>query len=93
MSPLNIPQQLEKTISSYELFYGKQFSGRKLTWLYNLCNGDIKLGYLSKPYIVTMSTFQVSKKLKEKKKTGMQKMRQNEVDVAFLPDIKVEIFR
>ena len=59
ISPLNIPQELEKTISSYEAFYGKQFSGRKLTWLYNLSNGDVKLGYLNKTYIVNMTTFQV----------------------------------
>ena len=44
----------------YEAFYGKQFSGRKLTWLHHLSSGDIKLGYLAKPYIVNMTTFQVS---------------------------------
>ena len=44
----------------YEAFYGKQFSGRKLTWLHHLSNGDVKLGYLSKTYIVNMSTFQVT---------------------------------
>lgn len=59
ISPLNIPVELERTVQMYETFYSKQFSGRKLTWLHHLSNGDIKLGYLSKPYIVNMSTFQV----------------------------------
>jgi cullin 2 len=44
----------------YESFYGAQFSGRKLTWLHYLSNGDIKLGYLGKTYIVNMTTFQMS---------------------------------
>ncbi len=58
-SQLNVPQELEKTVQMYEEFYGKQFSGRKLTWLHHLSNGDVKLGYLAKAYIVNMSTFQV----------------------------------
>ena len=44
----------------YESFYAKQFSGRKLTWLYNLSSGDLKLGYLNKAYIVNMTTFQMA---------------------------------
>merc|ERR1712241_113460 len=57
---LNIPAELEKTVSMYEEFYGKQFNGRKLTWLHYLSNGDIRIGYLSKSYIVNMTTFQMS---------------------------------
>ena len=59
LSPLKIPVELERTVLAYEAFYGKQFSGRKLTWLHHLSNGDVRLGYLQKPYIVNMSTFQV----------------------------------
>ncbi len=59
---LAVPVQLEKTVASYEAFYNKQFSGRKLTWLHHLSNGDVKLGYLSKTYIVNMTTFQVRPK-------------------------------
>ena len=59
LSPLAIPVELEKTVQAYEMFYGKQFSGRKLTWLHHLSNGDVKLSYLSKAYIVNMTTFQV----------------------------------
>merc|ERR1711983_698040 len=60
LSPLNIPVELEKTVSMYEKFYAKQFSGRILTWLHHLSNGDIKLGYLPKTYIINMTTFQMS---------------------------------
>ena len=60
LSPLNIPVELEKTVHMYENFYSKQFSGRKLTWLHHLSNGDVKLGYLNKPYIINMTTFQMS---------------------------------
>merc|ERR1711997_439880 len=59
-SPLAIPVELEKTVQMYEAFYGKQFSGRKLTWLHHLSSGDIKLGYLAKTYIVNMTTFQMA---------------------------------
>jgi cullin 2 len=60
LSPLAIPVELEKTVQMYEAFYGKQFSGRKLTWLHHLSSGDIKLGYLPKTYIVNMTTFQMA---------------------------------
>eukprot|EP00095_Tigriopus_kingsejongensis_P010955 maker-scaffold129_size324999-snap-gene-1.22 protein:Tk10955 transcript:maker-scaffold129_size324999-snap-gene-1.22-mRNA-1 annotation:"Cullin-2" len=57
---LNIPQELERTVQAYEKFYAKQFNGRKLTWLHHLSNGDVKLGYLAKSYIVNMTTFQMA---------------------------------
>ena len=41
------------------IFFSKQFSGRKLTWLHHLSNGDIKLGYTAKTYIINMTTTQV----------------------------------
>ena len=59
LSPLAIPVELEKTVQMYEKFYAHKFSGRKLTWLHHLSNGDLKLSYLSKTYIVNMTTFQV----------------------------------
>jgi cullin 2 len=44
----------------FEAFYSKQFSGRKLTWLHHLSNGDVKLGYTAKGYIINMSTTQMA---------------------------------
>ena len=43
------------------VIFSKQFSGRKLTWLHHLSNGDVKLGYTSKTYIINMTTTQVKK--------------------------------
>jgi len=58
--PIAIPLQLEKTVQMFEAFYSKQFSGRKLTWLHHLSNGDIKLGYTAKTYIINMTTTQMA---------------------------------
>lgn len=60
VTPIAVPAQLEKTVQMFEAFYSKQFSGRKLTWLHHLSNGDVKLNYTSKPYIVNMTTTQMS---------------------------------
>ena len=56
----SLPQELEKSVKIFESFYNKSFNGRKLTWMHNLCNADIKLNYLKKHYSVTMGTFQMS---------------------------------
>ncbi|KAK7010319.1 cullin-2 [Biomphalaria glabrata] len=56
----HIPQQLEKSVRLFEEFYNKKFNGRKLTWMQALSNVELKLCYLKKSYIVTMSTFQMA---------------------------------
>lgn len=58
--PFHIPQQFEKSIQAFEQFYHAQFSGRKLTLLHHLCQGELKLNYLKKPYLVTMPTYQMA---------------------------------
>ncbi|KAF6213472.1 hypothetical protein GE061_011192, partial [Apolygus lucorum] len=55
-----LPQELVKSVQMFENFYHSHFSGRKLTWLHHLCQGELKLGYLKKPYIVTMQVFQMA---------------------------------
>ncbi|KAJ1522611.1 hypothetical protein ONE63_001789 [Megalurothrips usitatus] len=60
LSTFSVPQELEKSVQTFENFYHKHFNGRKLTWFHHLCQGDLKLGYLKKPYIITMQTFQMS---------------------------------
>ncbi|XP_034937978.1 cullin-2 [Chelonus insularis] len=56
----HVPQQLEKSIQAFESFYHEQFSGRKLTWLHHLSQGELKLNYLKKPYLVTVQTYQMA---------------------------------
>ncbi|XP_013788491.1 cullin-2-like [Limulus polyphemus] len=60
ISAFAIPQQLERSVQKFEEFYNSKFSGRKLTWLHHLCNAEVKLSYLKKPYIVTMGTYQMA---------------------------------
>ncbi|KAL1115891.1 hypothetical protein AAG570_006180 [Ranatra chinensis] len=55
-----VPPELVSSVQMFETFYHNHFSGRKLTWLHHLCQGELKLGYLKKPYIVTMQTFQMA---------------------------------
>lgn len=59
ISTLGLPQHLEKAMEKFKIFYHTQFSGRKLTWLHQLCQAELKLGYLRKSYFVTVQTFQM----------------------------------
>ncbi|CAF4869208.1 unnamed protein product [Rotaria sp. Silwood1] len=56
----SIPQPLEKPVRLFEAFYNKQYNGRKLCWMYNLSNGEIRMSHLDRPYIVTMGTYQIA---------------------------------
>ncbi|XP_035735673.1 cullin-2-like [Vespa mandarinia] len=58
--PFHVSQQLEKSVQAFESFYHAQFSGRKLTWLHHLCQGELKFNYLKKPYLVTLQTYQMA---------------------------------
>ncbi|XP_030747563.1 cullin-2 [Sitophilus oryzae] len=60
VTPFALPQQLEKSVQMFESFYHNKFNGRKLTWLHHLCQAELKLGYLKKPYVVTVQTFQMA---------------------------------
>ncbi|CAH1238019.1 CUL2 [Branchiostoma lanceolatum] len=59
-SPLNIPQELEKSVKMFDMFYKERFNGRKLTWLHQLCNGEIRTCFLKKSYIITLSMYQMA---------------------------------
>ncbi|XP_027762520.1 cullin-2 isoform X1 [Empidonax traillii] len=59
-STFAIPQELEKSVQMFELFYSQHFSGRKLTWLHYLCTGEVKMNYLYKPYVAMVTTYQMA---------------------------------
>ncbi|KAB1283696.1 Cullin-2 [Camelus dromedarius] len=59
-STFAVPQELEKSVQMFELFYSQHFSGRKLTWLHYLCTGEVKMNYLGKPYVATVTTYQMA---------------------------------
>ncbi|VVC31679.1 Cullin, N-terminal,Cullin, conserved site,Cullin repeat-like-containing domain,Cullin homology,Cullin [Cinara cedri] len=60
VSSFVIPKELIPCMQYFEEFYKAKFNGRKLTWLHHHCQGELKLNYLSKPYLVTMQTFQMA---------------------------------
>ncbi|XP_076032202.1 cullin 2 [Oratosquilla oratoria] len=60
ITPFSVPQELEKSVQTFEIFYYNHFSGRKLTWLHHLCQGELKVNHSKKTYLITMSTFQMA---------------------------------
>lgn len=55
-----IPPEFEKAIQLFDKFYSDSFSGRKLTWLHNLCQSELKISYLKKSYIITLQSCQLA---------------------------------
>jgi len=53
--PMHIPQELLKTYERFLGFYNNKYSGRKLTWLWNLSRNELRTTYTGQKY-----TFQVS---------------------------------
>ncbi|KAL2918338.1 ubiquitin ligase (cullin) of SCF [Polyrhizophydium stewartii] len=62
-SGLNIPDDLLKTYERFQRFYQNKHSGRKLTWLFQFCKGELKTNYTraSKTgYTFQVSTYQMA---------------------------------
>lgn len=56
------PPEIVKTAERFQSFYFDKHSGRKLTWLWQLCKGEIKANYIKNtkvPYTFQVSTFQM----------------------------------
>ncbi|EDN04794.1 conserved hypothetical protein [Histoplasma mississippiense (nom. inval.)] len=56
------PQEIVKTTERFKNFYFDKHSGRKLTWLWNLCKGEIRANYIKNtkvPYTFQVSTYQM----------------------------------
>lgn len=57
------PQEIVKTYTRFQTFYFDKHSGRKLTWLWNLCKGEIRANYIKSakiPYTFMVSTYQMA---------------------------------
>jgi cullin 1 len=48
-SPFHLPVSLEKLYTRFQAFYGNQYSGRKLSWLFHLSDGELKANYMKGP--------------------------------------------
>ena len=54
ISPFNIPQPFEKSVTNFESFYGSKFNGRRLTWLHHLSTSELKISlFVHNPLAVT----------------------------------------
>ena len=57
------PPEIVKTYQRFQNFYFDKHSGRKLTWLWNLCKGEIRANYIKSakiPYTFMVSTYQMA---------------------------------
>ena len=57
------PHEIVKTYERFEKYYFDKHSGRRLTWLWQLCKGEIKANYIKNtkvPYTFQVSTYQMA---------------------------------
>lgn len=57
---VSLPTELVKSVQMFETFYNGIYNGRKLTWLTHLSNGEMKMTFQKKTYIVTITTYQMA---------------------------------
>ncbi|CRG89687.1 Cullin-1 [Talaromyces islandicus] len=56
------PTEIVKTADRFQHFYFEKHNGRKLTWLWQLCKGEMKANYIKNtkvPYTFQVSTYQM----------------------------------
>ncbi|TPX37950.1 hypothetical protein SeMB42_g06778 [Synchytrium endobioticum] len=58
--PISLPQELEKSVSTFTSFYNHHHNGRKLTWLHQLARADVRVIGFDKRYELCVSLPQVS---------------------------------
>lgn len=59
----NPPREIEQDCERFSLFYKVKHDGRKLTWLWQLCKGEIKATYIKNakmPYTFQVSAYQLA---------------------------------
>lgn len=57
------PQEIVKTYERFQNFYFEKHSGRRLTWLWQLCKGELKATYIKNakvPFTFQVSTYQMA---------------------------------
>lgn len=58
--PLSLPFSVEQAVESFQNFYASHFSGRKLTWLYNMSRGEVVTNCFQQRYTLQVSTLQIA---------------------------------
>ncbi|KAK4948142.1 ubiquitin ligase (cullin) of SCF [Elasticomyces elasticus] len=62
-TPFAPPAEVSKAMESFTRFYDQKHNGRKLTWLWQLCKGEIRANYIKSqkvPYTFQVSTYQMA---------------------------------
>ncbi|KAH9370139.1 hypothetical protein HPB48_015106 [Haemaphysalis longicornis] len=57
---LTLPQELERSVQRFTVFYSKRHSARKLQWLCNLSRGELATNCFGNSYTLQASTFQIA---------------------------------
>jgi len=58
-SSFSVPQELEKCVDLFQSWYNLQHHGRKLNWLHHLSKGEVRAGFLKKPYEFQVTNYQL----------------------------------
>lgn len=59
----NPPAEIQSDLDKFSRFYKNKHEGRKLTWLWQLCKGEVKTGYCKNqktPYTFQVSVYQMA---------------------------------
>ncbi|KAL9057528.1 MAG: hypothetical protein Q9162_002260 [Coniocarpon cinnabarinum] len=63
-TPFTPPNTIVKTYERFQNFYTQKHSGRKLTWLWHMCKGEVRANYTKSaskiPYTFQVSTYQMA---------------------------------
>ena len=62
-TPFVPPEEITKSVQSFSAFYDNKHNGRKLTWLWQLCKGEVRANFVKQgkmPYTFQVSTYQMA---------------------------------
>jgi cullin 1 len=62
-TPFAPPAEVNKAVELFTKFYDNKHNGRKLTWLWQLCKGEVRANYIKSgkvPYTFQVSTYQMA---------------------------------
>ena len=62
-TPFAPPIEIQRTYERFQTFYNSKHQGRKLTWLWHLCKGEVRANYIKMnkvPYTFQVSTYQMA---------------------------------
>eukprot|EP00043_Microstomoeca_roanoka_P009938 m.94756 g.94756 ORF g.94756 m.94756 type:complete len:768 (+) comp14738_c0_seq1:451-2754(+) len=58
--PMTLPPLLTRCLDRFTMFYQNEHQGRKLSWAYHLCKGELMTHYLKKPFVFQANLMQMA---------------------------------